>query len=121
MLGEFSSPPSMPVPRSAHDHVFTALSLAFVFFLLLSIVLMWSLTRNPNMPPESRWVFEMSMAFMGCYALIVLLVLILRWSVPRSRRAFTIALSVVLLPYVPLGTVLGIYGLWKVDKPRVPA
>ena len=117
---EYAPPP--PPRRTAHDHVFTALALALTFFLCLSMVMMYSLTRNPNMPPESRWVFHMTIAFMACYALIIWLVLVLRWRLPDSRRVFTIALSVILLLYFPIGTLLGIYGLWKVDKPpRDPA
>jgi hypothetical protein len=33
----------------------------------------------------------------------------------RQWAGVTIALCVVLLPCVPFGTALGIYGLWKVD------
>ena len=112
---DYASPP--PPPRSGHDHVFTALALAVSFLMCLSIVSVGSLTRNPNMPPESRWVFHMTMAFMACYVLITWASLLLRWRFPASRRTFTIALSVILLLYFPFGTLLGIYGLWKVDKP----
>jgi hypothetical protein len=78
---------------------------------------MRSMLHNPSVAPESRWVFRMSIGVMACYVVLIALALVLRWALPASRRVFTIALSVVLLLYVPLGTALGIYGLWKVDRP----
>jgi len=105
-----------PRRRSGHDHVFTGLALGLVFLLVLMCTSLFSMTRNPALPPESKWVFEMSASVALCYAAIVVLSMILRWAFPASRRVFTIALSVALLVYVPFGTALGIYGLWKVDR-----
>jgi hypothetical protein len=105
-----------PRPRSGHDHVFTGLALGLVFLLVVMCTSLFSMTRNPALPPESKWVFHMSAALALCYAAIVVLSMILRWAFPASRRVFTIALSVALLVYVPFGTALRIYGLLKVDR-----
>jgi hypothetical protein len=117
MVPDYSPTRQTTPSRSAHDHVFTGLALALAFLLLLSAVSMRSMLHNPSVAPESRWVFRMSIGVMACYVVLIALALVLRWALPASRRVFTIALSVVLLLYVPLGTALGIYGLWKVDRP----
>lgn len=51
-----------------------------------------------------------------CYFLFEVSILILRVGFPANRKWPTIAQNIVLLLSFPLGTVLGVYGLWKVDK-----
>jgi hypothetical protein len=43
-------------------------------------------------------------------------VLVIRLAFPAHRKWPTVALNIVMLMLVPLGTALGIYGLWKVDR-----
>jgi|GEM_PF-3396169 len=55
----------------------------------------------------------------GCFAVFGTLTLILRYWKPEIGRHVTKALNILILIYFPLGTVLGIYGLLKVDKKAV--
>jgi hypothetical protein len=117
MTMDYASPPRR---RSGHDHVFTGLALGLVFLLLVMTTSLLSMTHNPNLPPESKWAFQMSASIALCYAALLVVSMILRWAFPASRRVFTIAISVALLAYIPFGTALGIYGLWKVDRTPPP-
>ena len=107
---------------SRHDTIYNSLLGAIGFLLLLGGVGMFTLSQSPDLPPESRWVFRMSMAVGAAYALAAAVTLVVRFKAPAAaRRTVTMAMNVVLLLYFPLGTALGIYGLWKVDRaPRPP-
>ena len=63
-------------------------------------------------PRAMPWV-----AALACvYELAMIATLLARWLRPRSGRRLTRALNWALLAGFPCGTVLGSYGLWKVDK-----
>ncbi|HWD91012.1 MAG TPA: hypothetical protein VG938_01555 [Verrucomicrobiae bacterium] len=52
----------------------------------------------------------------GAYALAIIIVLCARRFKPESGRRLSRVLNWALLPALPGGTVVGIYGLWKADK-----
>lgn len=58
------------------------------------------------------WVAVVNLA----YAVAIIVVLCVRRFKPESGRSLTRLLNWALLPALPGGTVVGIYGLWKVDK-----
>jgi hypothetical protein len=44
----------------------------------------------------------------------------MRLAFPAQRRWPTLGLNIVLLLFIPFGTALAVYGLWKVDKNLPP-
>src|SRR5258708_18266 len=105
---------------SKHDTIYNSLLGALALLFLLGCMSMFAFSQNPNLPPESRWVFRLSMAMAAAYAVAAAVTLVVRFKAPAARRAVTMAMNVVLLLHFPLGTALGIYGLWKVDRNRPP-
>ena len=75
--------------------------------------------RSPgvNLPEWSLpWVAVVNFA----YAIAIIVVLCARRFKPESGRSLTRLLNWALLPALPGGTVVGIYGLWRVDKEESP-
>ena len=86
----------------------------------------------PSRPPSFYWLTVVGgplgrlspesmpwMATLACvYEKAMIATLLARWLRPRSGRPLTRALNWALLAGFPCGTVLGSYGLWKVDKER---
>lgn len=105
---------------SKHDTIYNALLGALGFLLLLSGASMLAFSGNPNLPADGRWVFRMSVVVAWMYALAAAVTLVVRFKAPAARRPVTMAMNIVLLIYFPLGTALGIYGLWKADRSRPP-
>ncbi|MDB5357732.1 MAG: hypothetical protein JWN24_4185 [Phycisphaerales bacterium] len=46
-------------------------------------------------------------------------VVLVRLLLPTRRKWVTVTLNIILLPFVPWETALGVYGLWKVDKGEI--
>lgn len=105
---------------SKHDTIYNSLLGALAFLFLLGCMSMFAFSQNPILPPETRWVFRLSMAIAAAYVLAAVVTLVVRFKVPAARRPVTLAMNVVLLIHFPMGTALGIYGLWKVDRHRPP-
>ncbi|HEY8747047.1 MAG TPA: hypothetical protein VIM11_03665 [Tepidisphaeraceae bacterium] len=70
--------------------------------------------KSPGRIPN--WALPWSAAISGMYVVLILLTLFARRLNPGAGRRLTRMLNYVLLPAVPFGTLLGIYGLMKVDK-----
>src|SRR5690242_18711759 len=97
-----------------HNRTYTVLLIALALFYGLCIIDIAFTNRSPTPLERSRWVL---MAWINA-ALVAAMVmtLFLRGVAPRTGRIATKALNIVLLTAIPFGTVLGIYGLMKVDK-----
>ena len=109
------------VPSNTHNMVYTALLIALAFFYSLGAMSLWFISHNPEFPTESRWVFEFAVYAELLYVVAMVVALVLRGVAPKAGRIATLALNIILLPLIPLGTALAIYGLWKVDKVGQPA
>jgi hypothetical protein len=112
--------PNQPPTRSAttnHDHIYSTLLGVYAFFLLLGIVSLWFMLSLPTLPAESHFGFHLAIAINAFFLASVIVVLIIRRAFPARRRWPTLALNLILLLSIPLGTALGIYGLLKADLP----
>jgi hypothetical protein len=68
---------------------------------------------NTHLPDWSLpWIALINLV----YALAIIITLCARWFSPESGRALTRILNWALLPALPGGTVVGLYGLWKADR-----
>ena len=68
-----------------------------------------------NLPDWSLfWVAAIN----GAYGLAIIIVLCSRQFKSTSARRLTRLLNFALLPALPGGTLVGIYGLWTVDQPE---
>jgi uncharacterized membrane protein YhdT len=107
-------------PSNKHNMVYTALLIAMAFFYSLGAMSMWFISHSPEFPTEARWAFEFTVYAELMYVVAMVVTLILRGVAPGAGHFATLVLNIILLPLIPLGTALGIYGLWKVDKVRPP-
>lgn len=105
---------------STHNRVYTGLLIALAFFTCIGAIEMFFFSYRSTVHPDGGWIFTM----IGCIELLfvaaMVTTLILRGVAPQAGRIATLALNIVLLLMVPLGTAVGIYGLWKVDKGDTP-
>jgi nitrate reductase gamma subunit len=114
MTLEYQTPPQRTADN--HDQIYTTLVGVFAFFLLMGTVGNLFMSSALTMPQETRAIFLMTVVMGGIWLLAALSVLIIRLAFPSYRRWPTLALNLVLLLFIPFGTALGVYGLWKVDK-----
>ena len=114
MTLDYHSPPR--AQKTAHDHIYTTLLAVFAFFLLIGVgSLIWIRTLpNPGGTDRSALLFPIIIESM--YVVASIAIVIRRIAAPRVRRWPTFALNCILIPMIPLGTALAIYGFWKVDK-----
>src|SRR5207253_7113836 len=119
--GVFDMPPeplnyATPAPAvSRHNLIYTIVLIVFAFFCAVGMIGMTFMSRNPRIAPESRWVFQMTVAVYALLLAAMVTTLILRGVAPRAGRIATKSLNIILLIVIPFGTVIGIYGLIKVD------
>ena len=110
--------PQMGGDRSReHDTIYSILLAAFAFLTVIAIVSIWWISRLPKLDPKSVWSLRLVVLVEVCLGLFEIAVLIVRLRFPAQRRAPTMVLNIIMLFWFPLGTALGIYGLWKVDRP----
>jgi hypothetical protein len=93
---------------SKHDRIYTILLMVMCFGWLLSI----GVLANAKPGPSIRLILFINACLLGASVLTLLL----RFKKPALGKVATKALNIVLLAGFPIGTALGIYGLWKVDK-----
>jgi hypothetical protein len=113
--------PPAESPSARHNRIYTTLLIVLAAFFSLGMIGMFFMSRNPAVPAESRWVFQMSLCIYAALVAGMVVILILRGTAPGAGRIATKALNIVLLVVFPFGTALGIYGLMKVDKDGPPA
>lgn len=70
---------------------------------------------------DNSSAFEFMLLFSILFLVDVIAILLLLWYRPIRRRPALAALNIILLFWVPFGTVLGIYYLWKVGKQSIQA
>lgn len=70
--------------------------------------------RPPMILPD--WSIPLLAFLNGAYVGTAILALIFRRAHPATGRRVTRALNIALLFGPPVGTMLGLYGLWKVDR-----
>ena len=107
----------------SHDRVYTALLGVVTLYFAGGAALLFWITSTAGLAEaiglrytRIHYMWQLVLLFgylLG--SLITLLARLFRW--PVGRR-LTLFLNVALLPIVPFATLLGIYGLWKVDKER---
>ncbi|MDP9172907.1 MAG: hypothetical protein M3O30_03465 [Planctomycetota bacterium] len=101
---------------STHDYVYTSLLGAFGFFLLIGMIMLGWMRFLPTIDADGRFILLMLICIEGVFLTAICAVLVIRIAFPAYRRWPTLWLNIILLLMVPIGTVLAIYGFWKVDK-----
>ena len=103
-----------------HERLYSILLTALALNGLCGVVLLAALMAIPvaDRPPTQLpdWSFPILAFLNGVYFCAAALALILRWAAPAVGRRVTRELNIALLFGPPLGTALGLYGLWKVDR-----
>ena len=115
------APPPVESATARHNRIYTVLLIVLAFFCGLGMISIFSMSRSPTIPPESRWTLEM-------------IVLYLRrigggdggdidpaWRLAAAGSDCNHGAEHHPADLFPFGTALGIYGLWKVDKGGPPA
>jgi hypothetical protein len=105
-----------PSANTKHDHIYTTLLGVLAMFLVMAMLTLNSLRQRPTIDAEAKTRLLLPLSIEGCYLGAVVVVLFVRLVFPAYRRWPTLGLNLFLLLFVPFGTALAIYGLWKVDK-----
>jgi hypothetical protein len=96
-----------------------------IYTLMLSVLLIFTVLTYAQMillrprfaaVPRGLGVLKFLQVTHGIYVVAIVLTLILRSATPRVGRIATAALNIALLAMIPLGTVVAVFGLLKVDK-----
>ena len=106
----------MPL-NSRPNRTYTVAVLVVGFLLLIGAGEMVFLRQSPTIDPSARWVFKLIAFIEAIYVLAIATTLALRAWAPAAGQIATTALNIVLLFAFPFGTAVGVYGLWKVDRP----
>jgi succinate dehydrogenase hydrophobic anchor subunit len=102
--------------QSRANRNYTIALMVFAFFCLIGSGQFIFMRRSPQVNDSTRGFFELISFMYGCYALAIVATLLARVFAPAAGRLMTKALNIVLLILFPFGTILGIYGMRKVDK-----
>ena len=103
-----------------HERLYSTLLVVLAVYVLCGMGLLAVLmalpagARPPTQLPE--WSFPLLAFLNGAYFCSMVLTLLFRRSEPIIGRRLTKVLNVALLFGPPFGTVIGLYGLWKVDR-----
>jgi hypothetical protein len=100
------------------NRVYTVMLIVLAVFLLLGIGQMITLRHSLVASPRGQLVVDYIKLIYCVYFAAVILTLILRATKPDAGRVATTALNLALLAMIPFGTVVGIFGLAKVDKEK---
>lgn len=101
-----------------HESIYTIALLVFVFWQLIGIVLMfWLRIGQAGEPdPLPRWIFHYVITVELIYMAAGIATLVLRRTGSGFARTFTKAFNICMLIFFPIGTALGVYGLWVLDR-----
>jgi hypothetical protein len=105
-----------PSTVSTHDQIYTTLLGVLGFFLLVGMVGLGFIAFFPTTTNDGRVGIMMVLATEGLFFVAILIVFLIRIIYPAHRRWPTVGMNIILLPIIPFGTALGVYGFWKVDK-----
>ena len=109
-------PPLLPTRQQRQDAIYTVMLSVLAFLSLCGVVTISALCFSPVMNAQSIWALHMVIAVNLCFLAFEIAVLVIRWKFPASRKWPTITLNIVLLLSIPLGTIVGLYGLLKADR-----
>jgi hypothetical protein len=101
------------------NRVYTIMLVMLSIFLLLSIGEMFIIPRFVAIPPRGELVLDYMKAVLSVYFAAAIITLVLRATHPAAGRVAATALNLALLAVIPFGTVVGIFGLAKLDKEDV--
>ena len=122
----FASVQSVPMPSMVSSRVMTKperrytialIVLAFLYVITIGEFLL--LLRRPlpgSDPATARFVDEFVIFSVSAHLVVISLILLIRWRWPAGGGLVLTALNIILLLAFPLGTILGVYYLWKVNK-----
>jgi len=103
-----------------HNRVYNAILIALGLYTLTGIgMLVVLMGMAPDARPRMRipnWSLAPLAVINAFYLVAVIVTLVSRLVRPAMGRRLTRAMNLLLLIAPPFGTVLGIYGLWKVDR-----
>jgi len=107
-------------PESRPDRTYAILLIVLALIYgsgILTSLFIPQIPATPPMDPSVKWAFRLSAAIGAFLVALIVATLIVR-SVTRNNGCliWTKAFNIFLLLVFPLGTAVGIYGLWKVDK-----
>jgi len=98
------------------NRVYTIMLIVLAIFLVLSIGEVIMLPRWFAFPQQGKRVLDYIKVIFSIYFCATLLTLILRAKRPAAGRVAATALNLALLAIIPFGTVVGVFGLSKLDK-----
>jgi Na+/proline symporter len=98
------------------NRVYTIMLIVLAIFLLLSVGQMMFLPRMVAYSSSGKLVLNYIKVIFSIYFCATVLTLILRAKRPAAGRVAATALNLALLAIIPFGTVVGIFGLSKLDK-----
>ena len=109
----------MPV-ISRPNRAYTIALLVLGFILLGGVADMIFLRALPSTQPSSKALYLFIASLEALITLAIAATLALRAWAPAAGQVATVALNIVLLFMFPFGTVVGVFGLWKVDRRTPP-
>jgi hypothetical protein len=104
-----------PPAQKNYGQFFNALLIGLGLLCILVLGQFIIMGRAGTLPNDS-WVFTYLIFIHALYLASIIVALLVRWFVPSMNRTITIAVSIFLLLFFPFGTVVGIYGLKKLDR-----
>jgi hypothetical protein len=108
-----------------HERLYSVLLAILSVYALCGVALLAALMAIPAGERPPTWLPDWSLPLVtflnGAYVCAAILALYLRRAAPDAGRRVTRGLNVALLFGPPFGTLLGVYGLWKVDRPAPAA
>ncbi|HEV2434452.1 MAG TPA: hypothetical protein VG077_00480 [Verrucomicrobiae bacterium] len=106
-----------------HNRIYSATLVIFALFAVMGCCLTLFLDGLSKAGPMGLqvpdWSFRWLAALNFAYAVAIIVTLFVRQYRPELGRQLTLILNWALLPALPGGTIVGIYGLWKVDKEKL--
>jgi uncharacterized membrane protein YidH (DUF202 family) len=108
--------PHEPSTTSTHDHVYTALLGVLLACVTIGMLALHRLAHRIPYDPGQQAALRLVLTIEALWAGLMALVLAIRLLFPAWRRWPTIGFNIILLLFVPIGTALAVYGLWKVDR-----
>jgi hypothetical protein len=111
--------PYAPPPERQPDRTYLIMLVVLAVLYGMSTVTVAFVGQMPAMDAAGRWAMRFSAIVCGFVVALIVATLIVR-AKTRSNGCliWTKAFNIFLLLLFPFGTVVGIYGLWKVDKPE---
>jgi len=98
------------------NRIYTIMLIVLLIFTVLTCGQMILLRPRFAAVPRGLAVVKFVEITYGIYVAGIVLTLILRATTPKAGRIAAAALNIALLAMFPFGTVVAVFGLWKIDK-----